>query len=122
MKNAINWSEIPVKDFARAKSFYETILSCEMQVMEGMGMKSAFFPADMQNGIGGCIIEGDGYEPSINGSLVYLNGGEDLSLVLSKVESAGGSIILSKTLIGSNGFMAYFTDTEGNKIGLHSTK
>ena len=85
-------------------------------------MKSAFFPADMQNGIGGCIIEGDGYEPSINGSLVYLNGGEDLSLVLSKVESAGGSIILSKTLIGSNGFMAYFTDTEGNKIGLHSTK
>ncbi|MBL0332222.1 MAG: VOC family protein [Chlorobiota bacterium] len=122
MKNAINWFEIPVKDFARAKSFYETILSCEMQVMEGMGMKSAFFPADMQNGIGGCIIEGDGYEPSINGSLVYLNGGEDLSLVLSKVESAGGSIILSKTLIGSNGFMAYFTDTEGNKIGLHSTK
>ena len=83
MKNAINWFEIPVKDFARAKSFYETILSCEMQVMEGMGMKSAFFPADMQNGIGGCIIEGDGYEPSINGSLVYLNGGEDLSLVLS---------------------------------------
>ncbi len=26
MKNAINWFEIPVKNFDRAKKFYETIL------------------------------------------------------------------------------------------------
>ena len=26
MKNAINWFEIPVKDFEKAKAFYETIL------------------------------------------------------------------------------------------------
>ena len=123
MKNAINWFEIPVKNFNRAKTFYETILNTKMQPMEAMGMKSAFFPADLEKGsIGGCIMEGQGYEPTNKGSLVYLNGGEDLSVPLSKVEAAGGKILLPKTAIGPNGFMAHFTDTEGNKVGFHSMK
>jgi uncharacterized protein len=54
--------------------------------------------------------------------LVYLNGGEDLSVALLKVEKAGDKIILPKTAIGPNGFMAHFEDTEGNKTGLHSIK
>ena len=120
MASAINWFEIPVKEFNRAKTFYETILGATMEPMEAMGMKSAFFPADLQNGVGGCIIEGQGYEPTNKGSLVYLNGGEDLSIILSKVERAGGKIVLVKTGIGPHGFMAHFEDTEGNKVGLHS--
>jgi uncharacterized protein len=123
MAHSINWFEIPVKNFNRAKTFYETILGEPMKPMEAMGMKSGFFPADLENGsIGGCIIEGPGYEPSDKGSLVYLNGGEDLSSVLSKIEAAGGKIIMPKTGIGPNGFMAYFQDSEGNKVGLHSRK
>ncbi|GAA5221170.1 VOC family protein [Membranihabitans marinus] len=122
MKNAVNWFEIPVKDFDKAKEFYETILGKEMQVMEMAGMKSAFFAADLQNGIGGCIVQSQGYEPSMKGSLIYLNGGEDLSGPLSKVEAAGGEVLLPKTSIGANGFMAHFKDCEGNKVGLHSEK
>ena len=123
MANAINWFEIPVKDFNRAKTFYETILGASMPLMEAMGMKSAFFPADLERGnIGGCIIEGQGYEPANNGTLVYLNGGEDLGVALSKVEEAGGKIIMPKTAIGPHGFMAHFEDSEGNKVALHSTK
>ena len=123
MTNAINWFEIPVKNFDQAKKFYEAVLGAELQVMEAMGMKSAFFPAEMQSGgIGGCIILGEGYEPSPKGSLIYLNGGNDLGVPLSKVEAAGGKILLPKTAIGHNGFMAHFTDTEGNKVGLHSMK
>lgn len=123
MKNAINWVEIPVKNFDEAKKFYEAVLGADMQVMEAMGMKSAFFPAELQaGGIGGCIIQGEGYEPSQKGALVYLNGGDDLALPLSRVEAAGGKILLPKTPIGPNGFMAHFTDTEGNKVGLHSMK
>ena len=123
MKNAINWFEIPVKNFDKSKKFYETILGAEMQLMEAMGMKSAFFPAEMETGgIGGCIIQGEGYEPSPTGSLVYLNGGNDLGVPLSKIEDAGGKILLPKTAIGPNGFMAHFTDTDGNKVGLHSMK
>ncbi len=122
MKNAINWFEIPVRDFERAKKFYEAILDAEMQVMEMMGTKSAFFPADLQAGIGGSITLADGYEPSQTGSLIYLNGGDDLSIPLSRVEKAGGKIIMPKTAIGPNGFMAHFTDSEGNKVALHSMK
>lgn len=123
MNNAINWFEIPVINFERAKIFYEAILNAQMEPMEAMGMKAAFFPADLQNGgIGGCLIEGPGYEPSNKGSLIYLNGGEDLSVSLGKVEAAGGKIIMPKTSIDPNGFMAHFEDTEGNKVALHSMK
>ena len=121
MAHAINWFEIPVRDIKRATKFFETILDASMQQMESKGMKSAFFPADMENGsIGGCLIEGPGYIPSDQGALIYLNGGKDLNTILNKVESAGGKIILSKKAIGHNGFIAYFNDTEGNKLGLHS--
>jgi predicted enzyme related to lactoylglutathione lyase len=123
MTNAINWFEIPVTDFDRAKKFYETILGAELHLMEAMGMKSAFFPAELQTGgIGGCIIQGEGYVPSDKGSLIYLNGGDDLSVPLSKVEAAGGKVVMPKTSIGPNGFMAYFIDTEGNKVAFHSRK
>ena len=122
MKNAINWVEIPVKNFDQAKSFYETILGATMQPMEAMGMKMAFFPFDMKEGIGGGIMLGPGYEPSDKGTLAYLNGGDDLSAILSRVEKAGGKILLPKMAIGANGFMAHFLDCEGNRVGLHSMK
>lgn len=123
MNHAINWFEIPVTDFTRAKKFYETILNADMQLMEAMGMKSAFFPADFKSGaIGGCIIKGDGYEPSTKGSRVYLNGGDDLNTILSRVEKAGGKVTLPKSAIGANGCLAHFEDTEGNRVALHSMK
>ncbi len=122
MKNAINWFEIPAKDFNRAKSFYETLFEGEMETMtmEDMGMTMAFFPSDWENGVGGGIASGPGYEPSQAGPLVYLNGGDDLSEALSRVEKAGGKIIVPKTAIGKHGYMAQFTDTEGNRVALHS--
>jgi uncharacterized protein len=123
MTNAINWFEIPVKDFNRAKSFYEAVLGTEIQEMPHPTLRYGMLPADMQNGgVGGGIVQGDGFEPSAKGSLIYLNGGEDLSEPLSKIEKAGGKILLPKTSIGGNGFMAHFIDTEGNKIALHSMK
>ena len=40
--------------------------------------------------------------------------------MLDRVEGAGGKVVMPKTSIGENGFMALFLDTEGNKVGLHS--
>lgn len=57
----------------------------------------------------------------MTGTTVYLDGGDDLSLHLGRIESAGGKVILPKTAIGENrGFIALFIDTEGNKVGFHS--
>ncbi len=123
MTNSINWFEIPVTDFERAKKFYETLFGVEIQIMPHPVFKYGMLPFDMQNGgIGGGIVQGEGFEPSTKGALVYLNGGDDLTTPLSRVEQAGGKILLPKTAIGSNGFMAHLLDTEGNKIALHSFK
>lgn len=122
MKNAINWFEIPVKNFEKAKAFYEAVLQAELTIMEmkEMGSVMAFLPADMEQGVGGSIISGPGYEPSQQGALIYLNGGDDLSVPLSRVEAAGGTITVPKTSLGQFGFMAQFIDPEGNRVAFHS--
>ncbi len=122
MKNVINWFEIPVKDFSRAKKFYSTLLGEKVSDIPHPTLKYGILPADMENGgVGGAIVEGEGYEPAKKGgAIVYLNGGDDLNKTLSKVEKAGGKIIQPKTSIGENGFIALFTDSEGNKVALHS--
>ncbi len=121
-ENAINWFEISVSDIARAKKFYETILEIEMPVDNMMGMDMVFFPYDAGNGkVSGALVKSDMHKPSTDGAKIYLNGNPDLALALGKVESAGGKIIMPKTNIGPDvGNMAFFTDTEGNVIALHS--
>ena len=117
--NAINWFEIPVSNLERANKFYANILGSKLEPVEAMGMRMAFFPME-RGGVGGSLVQADGYVPTTQGVYVYLNGGEDLNTILRKVEAAGGKIAQPKTSIGENGFIAFFLDTEGNKVGLHS--
>ncbi len=123
MKNAVNWFEIPVKDYNRAKQFYTTVLGSEVidHHMPDQNVKYGVFSYDQKsNCVGGAIIEGEGQNPSVDGSTVYLNGGDDLELSLSRVNRCGGKILMPKTNIGENGFIAQFLDTEGNRVALHS--
>jgi predicted enzyme related to lactoylglutathione lyase len=67
------------------------------------------------------LINGSDYKTSADGTIVYLNGGDDLQKVADKIEANGGKVIIPKTGIAPEmGFFALFTDTEGNKLGLHS--
>lgn len=119
MANVISWFEIPVTDMHRAVAFYSAILDVQLEAgPAGEGYMMATFPAE--NDVSGALLSGEGYVPSTNGTTVYLNGGDDLSVVLDRMEAAGGKIIVPKTHIGENGFFAFFLDTEGNKVGLHS--
>ncbi|MBO6517114.1 MAG: VOC family protein [Bacteroidia bacterium] len=122
MTNAINWFEIPVLDFERAKKFYSEVLGQEVVDHPMPEFKYGILPYDQEaKGVGGAIIEAkDMQKPSADGTTIYLNGGDDLSAPLSRVEAAGGKVIMPKTSIGENGFMAQFIDTEGNKLALHS--
>ncbi len=121
MTNAINWFEIPVTDYERAKTFYATIIGEDIIDHHMPNMKYGVFPYDMEmKCIGGAIVQMEGIKPSTEGSTVYLNGGDDLNVTLNKVEAAGGKIIMPKTDIEENGFIAQFLDTEGNKVALHS--
>ncbi len=123
MSNAINWFEIPATNYERAKSFYNTVLGTEIKDSPMPEGKYGMFPYDEDNNaVGGGLVEMPGYSPSAEGVTVYLNGGDDLSAPLARVEAAGGKVVMPKTDIGENGFMAQFMDTEGNKIALHSWK
>lgn len=118
--HTVNWFEIPVADFARAKAFYEAVLGRPIETMT-MGPSTMGFLSSDPNGVGGAIVHGDGSAPSRQGTLVYLNGGDDLAPILARVEAAGGSVAVPKTEIGNGfGFFAHFIDTEDNKVGLHS--
>lgn len=121
-QHMINWFEIPVTDFDRARHFYESIFDFTMTVTEIQGYKMAFFPA-MEGSISGAICFGEGYIPSGAGSLLYLNANPDVNLVLDRATAAGGRIIVPKTLIGEEtGYYAFIVDTEGNRIALHSER
>lgn len=124
MTNSVNWVEIPVLNFERAKEFYSKIYEYEMYEEVIAGCRMGFLPMDRESqGVGGAIVQGQGYIPSALGSRVYLNGGENLLTVLNRVEGAGGDIVLHKTKISDEiGYFAVFEDTEGNHVALHSPK
>jgi uncharacterized protein len=120
--NSLNWFEIPVLDMQRAKHFYQVIFSMHMDETEMMGMQMAFFP--YENGSGkasGALVKSDQHRPSKEGVLVYLNANPSMDSILEKIESMGGAIQMPKTQITPEiGYMAFFTDTEGNRVALHS--
>lgn len=120
--NVLNWFEISVANIMRAKKFYEIVFSIEMPVSEMMGMKMASFPYEPMSGkLSGALVQSDMHKPSTDGVKVYFNGNPDLTDALSRVEGAGGKITMPKTKIGDDvGHMAFFIDTEGNVVGLHS--
>ena len=120
--NALNWFEIPATDINRAKAFYENVFDIEMDTKEMMGMKMAFFPGESNSGkASGGIAESPMHKPSQDGIVIYLNANPAMDNVIEKIEGAGGHVVLPKTAIGGDmGYMAFFMDTEGNKMGLHS--
>jgi predicted enzyme related to lactoylglutathione lyase len=121
-QHMVNWFEIPVSDFDRARRFYETIFDITMTISEIQGYKMAFFPS-FHGKISGAICFGEGYIPSGAGSLLYLNANPDVNLVLDRATAAGGRIIVPKTLISADmGYYAFIVDTEGNRIALHSER
>jgi uncharacterized protein len=124
MAHAISWFEIPANNLERAMKFYGAVLEATLEKLDMGSSIMAFLPSS-QNEVGGAIVhvsdEAQGYKPSHSGSVVYLNGGDDLSIPLARVEAAGGKIIMPKTDIGQGfGFFAFFEDTEGNRVGFHS--
>jgi len=124
LDNALNWFEIPVDDFDRAKKFYENLFEYQMPEAQMGDTKMGFFLYDFKNGkVGGAICKSEMHKPSNLGSLIYLNCQPNLQIVLDRVENAGGKILKQKTKISEDqnlGFWALVADTEGNNVALHS--
>lgn len=120
--NPVNWFEIPVTDMARAKGFYEQVLSVELTPMEMGPASMAMFPHNPTTpNAGGTLLKSEGYTPSHAGSMVYF-AVDDIEATLGRAAKKGGKTLVPKMAIGEHGFIGHFEDSEGNRIGLHSTK
>lgn len=122
--NALNWFEIPVTDSPRAKKFYETVFDMQMFSQDMMGMEMTFFPGDMENPSGkvsGALVKSEMHIPGATGAIVYLNANPSIQAVVDRIEPAGGKVIMPSTKISDEiGYMAFFMDTEGNRMALHA--
>lgn len=127
--NIITWFEIPVTDTPRAKKFYESILDIEMTTRKipETNETLTFFPYNpdivqaTSGRVTGVLAQTDKNKPSKEGTLIYINASPEIQVVLDKVESSGGSIVVQKTEMNA-GFIAVIIDTEGNRVGLHAER
>ena len=123
--NPVGWFEIPVSDMERAVKFYETVFSFNLEIQNFGGFEMAWFPyADKPGAPGSLVHDEKFYKPSQDGVLIYFSSPSgDLKNELDKVESAGGKVLMQKKNISEEiGFMGMISDTEGNRIALHSKK
>ncbi len=126
--NVCCWFEIPVENMNRAVKFYETVFNFKINVQNFGEELMGWFPftniKNSPNSGGSLIYNPKHYTPSTNGTLIYLaSQTNNVSNELSRVELAGGNVIIEKKIISEEiGFMGVFIDTEGNRIAVHSTK
>jgi predicted enzyme related to lactoylglutathione lyase len=123
LTNSLNWFEIPVTDVNRASKFYSAVFGVTMDApMDMMGMTMVNFPNEMGNGkVYGALVKSQYHKPSQEGCTLYLNANPKIQTVIDQIEKAGGKVVMPKTDISPEiGVMAFFIDTEGNRIGLHA--
>ena len=118
--NPVIWFEIPVEDMARGKAFYEAVFGQQLAVTDMGPRQMAMFSMKMGiSGISGALVKEETFVPSYTGTMVYFSV-TDITETLKKVVENKGKMLIPMTPIGEYGFCAYFEDSEGNRIGLHT--
>ena len=117
--------EVPYDDHERASAFYAQTFGWELTPMPDLGyVLVTTGPTAPQGGgpqepgfvNGGMLSRSE----TITGPVVTLEV-DDIDASLAKVEELGGHTVQPKVAVGEMGFAAYFTDSEGNVMGLWQT-
>ena len=113
--------EIPFDDKSRAMRFYGECFGWKLTDMPQMNYVMAESTASDEN-------QRPKEPGAINGGLMTRGGAftapvitieaDDIDDTLLTVEKLGGAVAAPKAAVGDVGYTAYFTDTEGNVIGL----
>ena len=122
--NKVVHFEITADDIGRAKEFYGSSFGWDLQDVD-MGNGATYttvttVPVDekMMPKEPGAINGGLMKRSSETPSPVITVGVDSVDDALKRVEAAGGSVVTPRTEIPGMGAFAYFTDTEGNTLGL----
>ena len=113
--------EVPFDDADRALSFYREVFDWQVQSLPEMAYNTVSTGPVSDQGmptepgyIGGGMLQ---REAPVTAPVVTL-AVDDIDATLAAVEKHGGSTVNGKQPVGDMGFAAYFTDSEGNVMGL----
>jgi uncharacterized protein len=112
--------EIPFDDRERASTFYDEAFGWQITslpemgyVLAGTGPSDQGPPSEPGFINGGLLERGT----AVSGPVITIDV-DDIEAALERVEKLGGSTVSTKQAVGEMGFSAYFTDSEGNVMGL----
>jgi uncharacterized protein len=123
MRSVVHF-EIPADDVARAKEFYRSVFDWQLQDMPEMDYTIVQTTAVDENQMPtapGAINGGLMRRSQDTPSPVLTIDVESIDQALKQVGAAGGRIVKERTEIPGMGAYAYFTDPEGNTLGLWET-
>jgi uncharacterized protein len=112
--------EIPFDDGDRARAFYASAFGWQVMPMPEMSYTIVMSGPSGDQGptepgfINGGMMQREG---PFTGPNLIINV-ENLEDALKAVNEAGGRTVAEREAVGDMGFCAYFTDTEGNLLGL----
>ena len=120
MRSVVHF-EIPADDVARAKEFYRSVFDWQLQDMPEMDytiVQTTAVGEDQMPTAPGAINGGLMRRSQDTPSPVLTIDVESIDQALGQVEAAGGKVVRPRTEIPGMGAFAYFTDPEGNTLGL----
>ncbi|HEU4540343.1 MAG TPA: VOC family protein [Jiangellaceae bacterium] len=113
--------EIPFDDGQRARSFYRNVFGWELQELPEMDYTMVTSgPSGEQGPTEPGYINGGMLDRSTSPAAgpVLVVDVDNIDTALEEIEKLGGSTVVGRTPVGDMGFSAYFTDPEGNVMGL----
>lgn len=135
----IQWFEIPVENLDRAVEFYKNVFRVDFEIHLFSGMRHAIFKSDLNESLelSGALVEIGRFNEDQIGPILFFNANGVMTDMLDAIDANGGKVLLKKTLIrnvnidgsfvipktlidGNEGYFAYVSDSEGNKLGLYS--
>jgi predicted enzyme related to lactoylglutathione lyase len=124
MRSVVHF-EIPADDVARAKGFYSSVFDWTLQDMPEMEytvVQTTEIDDETQMPTSPGAINGGLVRRSDEVPVPVLTVDVDsIDQALKQVQAAGGRVVRERTEIPGMGAYAYFTDTEGNTVGLWET-
>jgi predicted enzyme related to lactoylglutathione lyase len=123
MRSVVHF-EIPADDVARAKEFYRSAFDWQLQDMPEMDytiVRTTDVDENQMPTTPGAINGGLMRRSQDTPAPVLTIDVESIDQALKQVQAAGGRVVRERTEIPGMGAYAYFTDPEGNTLGLWET-
>lgn len=117
--------EIPAEDRERAKAFYassfgwatDDVPGMDYTILRTVAVDEQQMPTEPGAINGGMMRR----SPEYPSGPVLTIGVDSIDAALQRIQDAGGSVVRPRTAIPGMGAFAYFTDSEGNTLGLWET-